>query len=201
MGENPSYFRGNSKKPVECVSWQDAQEFCQKLTQKTGKKYRLPSEAEWEYSCRADSQTRYYFGDDASQLKGYAWFGDNSGKLILDTTEIWSKDQDNYFNKIRDNDCKTHPVGQKKPNKWGLYDMSGNLWEWCEDVWHRNYENAPKDGSAWNKDFQINEKIIRGGSWNFIPWSCRYAFRFYSSPDDRVSFIGFRVVCAVRGVV
>jgi formylglycine-generating enzyme required for sulfatase activity len=122
MGNNPSKFpRADS--PVEQVSWKDAQEFCQKLSQKTGKKYRLPSEAEWEYACRAGSKTEYYFGDDAKQLGDYAWYNENSNQ-------------------------KTHVVGQKKSNAWGLYDMHGNVWEWCEDIWHGDYEGAPTDGSA-----------------------------------------------------
>ncbi|MBE9074521.1 formylglycine-generating enzyme family protein, partial [Microcystis sp. LEGE 08355] len=176
MGTNPSYFKNNSwfqnnpQNPVEKVSWNDAQAFCRKLSQITGKTYRLPTEAEWEYACRAGTTTRFYFGDDANQLGDYAWYSANS--------------QD-----------KTHPVGQKKPNAWGLYDMIGNVWEWCEDNWHSTYENAPKDGSAWltnDDDYQI----LRGGSWCYNPFFCRSAFR--NDFDRRVGFygsLGFRVVC------
>ncbi|MFN9733782.1 MAG: SUMF1/EgtB/PvdO family nonheme iron enzyme [Microcystis sp.] len=170
MGNNPSYFKNNPQNPVERVSWNDAQAFCQKLSQITGKTYRLPTEAEWEYACRAGTTTRYYFGDDANQLGDYAWHNGNS--------------QD-----------KTHPVGQKRPNAWGLYDMSGNVWEWCEDNWHDNYIGAPKDGSAWltnDNDYQI----LRGGSWYLNPNFCRSAFRFYYFRRDYFSFfLGFRVVC------
>ena len=167
MGNNGSRFKDNSKNPVESVSWDDAQEFCQKLSEKTGKKYRLPSEAEWEYACRAGTQTRYYFGDNADLLGEYAWYRDNSAST-------------------------THPVGQKKPNNWGLYDMYGNVWEWCEDVWHENYKNAPTDGTAWNDDrFQIY-RVIRGGSWIDPPWICRSAYRFYLA--FRYNYYGFRVV-------
>ncbi len=168
MGKNPSKFEDNPKNPVEKVSWNDAQEFCQKLNEKTGKKYRLPSEAEWEYACRAGTQTRYYFGDDEKQLGEYAWYSENSGS-------------------------KTHPVGQKKPNNWGLYDMSGNVWEWCEDGWHENYENVPTDGTAWNENHSVtNLRVLRGGSWGTSPGDCRSAYRTYS--DNCSSYNGFRVV-------
>ncbi|CAO5039418.1 Serine/threonine-protein kinase pkn1 [Microcystis aeruginosa] len=168
MGTNPSYFKNNPQNPVEKVNWNDAQAFCQKLSQITGKTYRLPTEAEWEYACRAGTTTRFYFGDDANQLGDYAWYKGNSQQT-------------------------THPVGQKRPNGWGLYDMSGNVWEWCEDDWHDNYIGAPKDGSAWltnDNDYQI----VRGGSWYGNPAFCRSACRGYN--DRRLSFNnGFRVVC------
>ncbi|MCA2552205.1 MAG: SUMF1/EgtB/PvdO family nonheme iron enzyme [Microcystis sp. M04BS1] len=167
MGTNPSNFVNNPQNPVEKVSWNDAQAFCQKLSQITGKTYRLPTEAEWEYACRAGTTTRYYFGDDANQLGDYAWYRKNSQGT-------------------------THPVGQKKPNAWGLYDMSGNVWEWCEDNWHNSYKNAPSDGSAWLIN-DNNRHIIRGGSWFVIPRNCRSAYR--STYDNRSSDYGFRVVC------
>jgi formylglycine-generating enzyme required for sulfatase activity/tRNA A-37 threonylcarbamoyl transferase component Bud32 len=166
MGNNPSYFKNNPQNPVERVSWNDAQAFCQKLSQITGKTYRLPTEAEWEYACRAGTTTRFYFGDN--QLGIYAWYNGNSGS-------------------------KTHPVGQKKPNDWRLYDMSGNVWEWCEDNWHDNYIGAPKDGSAWltnDNDYQI----LRGGSWVSYPFFCRSAYRYYYIRSGLSTF-GFRVVC------
>ena len=172
MGTNPSYFKNNPQNPVEQVSYDEAQTFCQKLSQLTGKNYRLPTEAEWEYACRAGTTTDYYFGDDENQLGDYAWHEGNS--------------QD-----------KTHPVGQKKPNAWGLYDMSGNVWEWCEDDWHDNYIGAPTDGSAWLiNDNDYDYRILRGGSWGNYPYSCRSAFRDYDNRrDDRNSNFGFRVVC------
>ncbi|BAG05403.1 bifunctional serine/threonine-protein kinase/formylglycine-generating enzyme family protein [Microcystis aeruginosa] len=169
MGNNPSLFQNNPQNPVEKVSWNDAQAFCQKLSQITGKTYRLPTEAEWEYACRAGTTTRYYFGDDANQLGDYAWHNGNS--------------QD-----------KTHPVGQKRPNAWGLYDMSGNVWEWCEDNWHDNYIGAPKDGSAWltnDNDYQI----LRGGSWYDDPYFCRSAYRDFLYRRVNDYYFGFRVVC------
>ena len=171
MGKNPSWFQNNPQNPVERVSWNNAQAFCQKLSQITGKTYRLPTEAEWEYACRAGTTTRYYFGDDANQLGDYAWYDGNS--------------QD-----------KTHPVGQKKPNPWGLYDMIGNVWEWCEDDWHDNYIGAPKDGSAWLKNGNDNRSPLRGGSWGDIPVFCRSAIRVSDDRrDDRHDDSGFRVVC------
>ncbi|GCL58127.1 SUMF1/EgtB/PvdO family nonheme iron enzyme [Microcystis aeruginosa] len=174
MGINPSEFKNNPQNPVEQVSWNDAQAFCQKLSQITGKTYRLPTEAEWEYACRAGTTTRYYFGDDASQLGDYAWYSANS-------------------------QSKTHPVGQKKPNAWGLYDMIGNVWEWCEDDWHDNYIGAPKDGSAWpiNNDNRSHLKCLRGGSWNSYkaPDYCRSAIRSRNLPSYDNYSRGFRVVC------
>jgi formylglycine-generating enzyme required for sulfatase activity len=168
MGNNPSGFKGNPKNPVENVLWNDAQAFCQKLSEKTGKKYRLPSEAEWEYACRAGTQTHYYFGDDEMKLGEYAWYYENSGS-------------------------KTHPVGQKKPNDWGLYDMSGNVWEWCEDGRNKNYKNAPTDGTAWNENLSVsNRRVLRGGSWNKSPRICRSAYR--DNVGIRSDSYGFRVV-------
>ncbi len=137
MGNNPSYFKGNNL-PVESVSWSDVQEFIRKLNEKEGTdKYRLPSEAEWEYAARAGTTTKYSFGDDESKFGDYAWYVSNSGD-------------------------KTHEVGQKKPNPWGLYDMHGNVLEWVQDKWHSNYNGAPTDGSAWEGD---GYRVIRGGSW------------------------------------
>jgi len=168
MGNNPSRFKDNPKNPVENVSWHDAQEFCKKLNQKTGKKFRLPSEAKWEYACRAGTQTRYYFSDDQTQLGEYAWYSENSGR-------------------------KTHLVGQKKPNNWGLFDMTGNVWEWCEDGWHENYKNAPKDGNSWNDNHSQNRRrVIRGGSWSYDPRYFRSAYRHFN--DYRFNGYGFRVV-------
>jgi formylglycine-generating enzyme required for sulfatase activity len=170
MGNNPSHFKNNPQNPVENVSWNDAQAFCEKLSQITGKTYRLPTEAEWEYACRAGTTTRYYFGDNDNQLGNYAWYDGNSGG-------------------------KTHPVGQKKPNGWGLYDMSGNVWEWCEDNWHNSYAGAPDDGSAW-LDNDNDYPIVRGGSWGLNPYNCRSAIRNYIiRRDPRFYVFGFRVVC------
>jgi formylglycine-generating enzyme required for sulfatase activity/tRNA A-37 threonylcarbamoyl transferase component Bud32 len=171
VGNNPSRFKGENL-PVEQVSWFDALRFCQNLAAMFRNQYRLPSEAEWEYACCAGTAARYYFGDDEAQLTDYAWYADNSSS-------------------------KTHPVGQRKPNQWGLCDMHGNMWEWCEDTWHDNYNGAPSDGSAWiseNKNDSL--RLLRGGSWLNLPWLCRSAFRFRLDADLRYNNIGFRVVYA-----
>ena len=171
MAINPSYLKNNPQNPVENVSWNDAQAFCQKLSQITGKTYRLPTELEWEYACRAGTTTDYYFGDDASQLGDYAWYLNNS-------------------------QATTHPVGQKKPNAWGLYDMIGNVREWCADTWHDNYDGAPTDGSVWIEYGNDNRSPLRDGSWGIIPDTCRYAFRNNNNRRDYRDFtFGFRVLC------
>jgi len=175
MGNNPSNFKKGGKYPVEYVGWNDAQEFCKRLSDMTGKIYRLPSEAEWEYACRAGTQTNYYYGNDKSQLGEYAWYDKNSNS-------------------------QTQAVGQKKPNKWGLYDMLGNVWEWCEDDWHDNYKGAPNDGRAWidNDNRSHSEyRTVRGGSWYFYSRDCRCAIRYDDIPAGRYDSFGFRVVLVV----
>lgn len=169
---DPSGFKG-ANRPVEQVSWLDAVEFCARLSNHTKREYRLPSEAEWEYACRAETTTTYYFGNDAAQLENYAWYSKNSGS-------------------------ETHPVGQKLPNGFGLFDMHGNVREWCEDDWHSNYTGAPKDGRAWiydNDNRSRPNKPRRGGSWFFEASVCRSAYRYYIVARDHWLDIGFRVVC------
>lgn len=166
MGNNPSFFKSEDR-PVESVSWNDIQEFVKKLNEKEGTdKYRLPSEAEWEYACRASTQTRYSFGNDESKLDEYAWYDKNSGS-------------------------KTHPVGQKNPNSWGLYDMSGNVWEWVQDKWHENYKAVPSDVSAWDDG---SSRVIRGGGWFNVERNCRSAVRNRNFPAYRFNFLGFRLL-------
>lgn len=168
MGNNPSNWKGDNL-PIEGVSWNDAQDFLRKLNQKDpGKNYRLPSEAEWEYACRAGTTTRFYSGDNDNDLDAIAWYFSNSG-------------------------YNTHPVGQKRANAWGLYDMSGNVWEWCQDWYHDSYYGAPLDGSAWESP-RGSHRVLRGGSWSSLPNCCRSAFRFINDPDDRNINIGFRLV-------
>jgi formylglycine-generating enzyme required for sulfatase activity len=184
MGNNPSYFTGDTNRPVEQVSWFDATNYCGALTQRervagriaTNSVYRLPTEAEWEYACRAWTSTRFSYGDDPgyTNLSNYAWYGNVFGET-------------------------THPVGQKLPNPWGLYDMHGNVWEWCQD-WSGDYPGGiavdpqgPATGSV---------RVIRGGYWRYwdIPewgWTfCRSAFRNFNYPDFWSGGFGFRVVLA-----
>lgn len=167
MGNNPSHFTGDDL-PVETVSWDDAQAFCKKLQEMTGKAYRLPSEAEWEYACRAGTT-----GDYAGNLDAMAWYDKNSGS-------------------------KTHPVGQKQKNAFGLFDMHGNVWEWCEDLYHQNYNDAPKDGSVWASGGDSKFRVLRGGSYILIARYCRAAYRYLNSPDYRLDFVGFRCVISAR---
>jgi len=166
---NPSRFEGEDR-PVEQVSWEDAVEFCQRLSELTGRRYRLPSEAEWEYACRAGTTTPFYFGETLTD------------KLA------------NY------NARKTTPVGSFPPNAFGLYDLHGNVQEWCVDHWHGNYKGAPTDGSAWLDTDKSETHVLRGGSWDLIPRDCRSAFRGSFNPVSRFNVIGFRVVCEARGL-
>ncbi len=177
MGNNPSNFKG-SNRPVERVSWNDATEFCQKLSQITGKKYSLPSQSQWEYACRARTSTPFYFGETiTSELVNYdgksTYADEPKGKCRQETTD----------------------VGIFPPNSFGLYDMHGNVWEWCADDWHDNYEGAPTDGSVW-LDGNKNRSPLRGGSWLNHPDGCRSAYRNLSiRRDDYYYTIGFRIVC------
>jgi formylglycine-generating enzyme required for sulfatase activity len=176
MGNNPSHFKDNLQNPVEQVSWDDAQKFCKNLSQKTGREFRLPSEAEWEYTCRAGMTTAYSFGDNTSLLDEYAWYIDNSGS-------------------------KTHPVGQKKPNAWGLYDMHGNVWEWCQDSYEKyggESDLIRKSGKAITKENDNRSRLLRGGSWFNPAGNCRSAYRDDFNARDRIYILGFRVVSVVR---
>jgi formylglycine-generating enzyme required for sulfatase activity len=168
IGKNPSNFKGDENYPVESVSWHDAVRFCEELSKRIGQKVRLPTEAQWEYACRAGSTGKYCFGDDVNQLEKYAWYNENSGS-------------------------KTHPVGEKLANSWGLHDMHGNVWEWCEDVWHENYNGAPVDGSAWLTGGDKDRRALRGGSWNSDGNDCRSANRYRNYAGSSGNG-GFRVV-------
>lgn len=168
MGSNPSRFKADNH-PVEQVSWEDVQRFIKKLNQKEDdNKYRLPTEAEWEYSARAGTKAAYFFGNDNALLRQYGWYNENS-------------------------EGSTQPVGHKKPNPWGLYDVSGNVWEWVQDWYDRKYyivaskydPKGPPTGQ-----YRVN----RGGSWYSNPFLLRPANRSAYSPDFRKDFLGFRLL-------
>jgi len=188
-----SCFDGSDNLPVEYVSWSDAKEFCRKLSRMTGKQYRLPSEAEWEYACRAGTTSDY-----AGSLDVLGWYVNNSGLKWIDDEILWDENGDKYSEHLANNENSPHPVGQKQPNEFGLYDMHGNVWEWCEDIWHDNYENAPNDASAWLTEGDQNCRVLRGGSWASHDNECRSAFRLYNDSSDLKSDIGFRVVVSVE---
>jgi formylglycine-generating enzyme required for sulfatase activity len=235
---NPSGFKG-ARNPVDSVSWDNAQAFCKQMSQKTGRSVRLPSEAEWEYACRAGSTTPYHpprerekappltdeqrrraaelisrlsskeyadrekatrdliaLGSGVLPLLDEAKAADPEGRLRMAAVKAAFQPQAGlagvaWFD--GNSEKKTHPVGEKEPNAFNLYDMHGNVWEWVEDDWHDDYTGAPTDGSAWIKTPRGGVRVLRGGSWRFTPWHCRSAFRFMHDPEYRIGD-GFRVV-------
>ena len=172
MGINPSHFNDcGDNCPVEQISWNEVQKFIRRLNQRTGKSYRLPTESEWEYACRTGTRTRFFFGNSDSQLGLYAWYDENSGRT-------------------------THPVAQKQPNAWGLYDMYGNVWEWCSD-WYGDYPSGSVTDPA--GPASGDNRVIRGGSWNCDARYCRSAIRGGYGPGFRFYNLGFRLAAsAVR---
>ena len=190
---DPSHFKGD-KRPVENVTWYDTVEFCARLSRQTEQDYRLPSEAEWEYACRAGTKTPFHFGKTIStELANYdcryVYGRGVKGEYRGETTKV------NHF---------------RVTNNFGLSDMHGNVWEWCADPWHDSYENAPKDSLVWDENNNDNRyhkipeciehllgdkrtRVLHGGSWSYFPRYCRSAFRFSYFPDDRYFLIGFRV--------
>ncbi len=182
---DPSRFKGDNR-PVEQISWWDAVEFCQRLARETGRPYRLPTEAEWEYACRAGTKTPFYFGEtittDLANYYGNYTYGDGSkGKSLGGTTPV------DHF---------------QIANAYGLSDMHGNVWEWCLDHWHGNYKGAPTDGSAWLSDNENASRVIRGGSWFNIPSNCRSASRVNVLPGYDLNVnVGFRVVCELPRIL
>jgi formylglycine-generating enzyme required for sulfatase activity len=169
---------GRNNRPVINVTWEDAQAYCAWLSKQTGRSYRLPSEAEWEYACRAGTTTPFHFGErvttDQANFDGnYTYNGSAEGEYRE----------------------KTMPVGSFPPNAFGLYDMHGNVWEWCQDAWHGNYNDAPTDGSAWEAEGDV-ARVVRGGSWLGPPVGARSACRGGLAPGGRGVSVGFRVVCA-----
>ena len=178
-GKNPSKWKG-LRNSVEMVGWDEANTFCQKVTAELHKRklfekdrrIRLPSEAEWEYACRAGTTGKYSFGDKVEDLGMYCWFTGNA----------------------KGNDP---PVGAKKPNPWGFYDMHGYVWEWCFDTWHEDYKDAPTNGQA-RKDAKVKDRVLRGGAWTEVADKCRSAFRHHAPDDNRTPAIGFRCVLDER---
>jgi formylglycine-generating enzyme required for sulfatase activity len=170
MGNNPSNFTGDLSRPVERVSWDAVQTFITAVNALGQGTVHLPTEAQWEYACRAGTTTRFYWGDDlvSPQIGTYAWHLGNSSST-------------------------THPVGQKSPNAWGLYDTSGNVWEWCEDSYHLDYTGAPADGSAWVQPTPGSNRVLRGGSWGSFDFAGRSASRSYAGPTDTIYSVGFRL--------
>ncbi|MEH1893304.1 MAG: formylglycine-generating enzyme family protein [Nostoc sp.] len=192
LNPNASTFKG-ANRPVDSVSWEDAVEFCDRLSQYTGRPYSLPSEAEWEYACRAGTTTPFHFGETiTSELANY----NADGTYGAGVKRTYRKE--------------TTPVGSfNAANAFGLYDMHGNVWEWCIDDWHDNYEGAPTDGSAWvddNDNLSKNQgnAVLRGGSWDDFPYLCRSASRddFFRGERGFIYYtFGFRVVCGVGRIL
>ncbi|HIK56998.1 MAG TPA: SUMF1/EgtB/PvdO family nonheme iron enzyme [Synechococcales cyanobacterium M55_K2018_004] len=191
LNPDPSAFKGGDR-PVECISWLEAVEFCDRLNRfvesrsshQPKRTYRLPSEAEWEYACRAGTTTPFHFGEtittDLANYDGnYTYGSEPKGEFRQQTT----------------------PVGSFAiANAFGLYDMHGNVWEWCADHWHENYQGAPTDGSAWITGGDGDRRLLRGGSWLNYPWYCRSASRVWAGADDRFDCFGFRLACSLPGL-
>jgi len=168
IGSNPSYFKGDEDFPIENVSYHDATKFAIVLSAKTGIKFRLASEAEWEYSCRAGTNSKYYWGEES--CTEHAWFDENAGESVA-----------------------IHPVGLKPPNPFGLHDMLGSVWEWVDDDWHPDYSGAPDNGNAWRDNPAGKLRVVRGGSWKHSSWHIRASARDRCLAETRSSFIGFRL--------
>ncbi|MGD1904280.1 MAG: formylglycine-generating enzyme family protein [Geitlerinemataceae cyanobacterium] len=195
LDPDPANFKGDNR-PVEQVNWDAAREFCQRLSARTRKDYRLPSEAQWEYACRAGTTTPFHFGETLSDV------------LANYRAQDWEYEGKTYpgvygrgaYGKFRE---ETTTVGDFPGNRWGLHDMHGNVWEWCADDWHESYDGAPTDGSAWlyensteiAEESSTENKVLRGGSWVGNPRVCRSAVRDDFSRAYRYFNLGFRVCC------
>lgn len=188
---DPSKFKGDQR-PVEQVSWEEAQEFCWRLSVLSKKDYQLPSEAQWEYACRAGTETAYHFGPNlTNELANFRKSISHDESVNYDGSSNYNIDIPSSYS-----DSGTTDVGVYPANRWGLYDMHGNVWEWCKDDWHDDYSYAPEDGSAWISE-NHSTKLMRGGSWVNIPRGCRSSYRNYNSYDFRDNGVGFRLCCTV----
>jgi formylglycine-generating enzyme required for sulfatase activity len=183
---DPANFKG-ADQPVEQVSWDEAIEFCDRLSAKTGKRYGLPSEAQWEYACRSGTTTPFHFGEtistDLANYRGTDW--EYNGTIYPGFYGSGSRGE--YRQETMD-------VGKFPPNAFGLYDMHGNVWEWCADPWHDSYKDAPIDGSVWQKNGDEKLRMLRGGSWSYNPASCRSAVRYRFDRVFRNDYVGFRIL-------
>ncbi|MBI5331785.1 MAG: formylglycine-generating enzyme family protein [Betaproteobacteria bacterium] len=176
--------------PAVCLNWNDAQAYVQWLSRKTGKPYRLPTEAEWEYAARAGVGAAHYWGESANQACRYANVMDRTGGIQVPGV-TWET------HRCTDGYAYTAPVARFRANAFGLHDMLGNIWEWVEDCWHGHYKGAPADGSAWTSG-SCEKRVLRGGSWDNDPRNVRAAKRLWGMPDLRIDRYGFRVVREVR---
>ncbi len=194
LDPDPSRFKGDDL-PVEQVSWLDAQEFCARLSKASKIQYRLPTEAEWEYACRGvrRKSTDSRISQDHWNKRYYESF--HFGQIIDDQTANFNTNEPYGKKELGEFRGKTTPVGAFEANNFQLYDMHGNVWEWCEDDYHKNYEDAPKDASSWQQEESTEAKVLRGGSWFNHPRYCRSSFRYVIDLDFQVDSVGFRVAC------
>ncbi|MEB3334833.1 MAG: formylglycine-generating enzyme family protein, partial [Cyanobacteriota bacterium] len=183
LNPDPSAFQGPNR-PVEQVSWEEAMEFCRRLSQRTRRGYTLPSEAQWEYACRAVTTTPFSFGETLTpELANY------------DGNHTYGSGPKGTYRQA------TTDVGGFPANAWGLHDMHGTVWEWCLDPWHDNYQGAPSDGRDWvSEGSQEARRLLRGGSWDFHPGRCRSACRDGGHQDFRHSYVGFRLCVSPPGL-
>lgn len=190
LDPEPSEFKGDDR-PIEQVTWYDAVEFCDRLFRKTGRSYRLPSEAEWEYACRAGTNTPFHFGEtistDLANYRGTDWtLGDKPQR------GVYGRGEQGIYQE------ETTTVGSfGVANNFGIFDVHGNVWEWCLDHWHENYGGAPADGSAWLSKDETARRVLRGGSWLNAPGNCRSAYRSWTNPGLKNENISFRIVCSI----
>jgi formylglycine-generating enzyme required for sulfatase activity len=168
MPDNHSEFRNSPRLPVENVSFDDACAFCNRVTELAGKRFSLPTEAQWEYACRAGTETEYFWGSSSAEATKFAWF------------ELNAREQ-------------TQEVGKLKANPWDLYDMVGNLWEWCSDTWHDDYQDAPTTDEAWQDSLARPRRVLRGGAWDMDAFRLRSAYRSFDFRQLRTSRFGLRL--------